>query len=142
MKNLIYIGLIVGIILQSCDKDNDFSNRDYCNIDEIELQTNYARGLAYDGDYLWYSDDSLNTLNKISSNGVILETIELNNCNVTDFEFYNSYIWCINDSTVLMDTTISAFPFSCIYKYSKVGERLDSILIQASVNPQRPSKPS
>lgn len=62
----------------------------------------------------------------------------MGNCHVTGFEFYDNYIWCINDTTVLNDTTISHYPFSCIYKYSKTGERIDSILIEASVNPQRP----
>lgn len=138
MKQTIILGLIVLIGLQSCEKDNNTSDNDYSSKNEIILPTDSPRGLAYDGEYLWYSDGSYNSLNKLSSNGTILSTINLTDCKITGFEFYNNYIWCINDTTILNDTTISHYPFSSIYKYSKTGERLDTVLIQASVNPQRP----
>lgn len=138
MKQTIILGLIVLIGFQSCEKNNDTSDNDYSSKNKILLPTDSPRGLAFDGEYLWYSDDSNNSINKISSNGTILKTIDLKDCIITGFEFYDNFIWCINDTTVLNDTTISYFPFSCIYKYSKTGERIDSILIQASVNPKRP----
>lgn len=138
MKHLILFGLIILICLQSCENSDDVTNNDYSNKNEILLPTDSPRGLAFDGEYLWYSDDSLKTLNKISSDGDILKTIELDGCNITDFDFYQNYIWCINDTTVLYDTTIFSSPFSCIYKYSNTGKRLDSILIQGSINPQEP----
>lgn len=138
MKQLIILGFIILIGLQSCEKNNDNSINDYSSKNEITIPTESPRGLAFDGEYLWYSDDSDNNLYKLSSNGTILETLDLNDCKITGFEFYDNYIWCINDTTVLNDTTISHYPFSSIYKYSKTGERLDTILIQASVNPQRP----
>lgn len=138
MKQIVILGLIILIGLQSCEKDKDNLDNDYSSISEITLPTDSPRGLAFDGEYLWYSDDSDNRLRKLSSNGTILETIDLNDCKITGFEFYDNNIWCINDTTVLNDTTISHYPFSCIYKYSKTGERIDSILIEASVNPQRP----
>ncbi len=93
--------LIIGIY--SCDKPEESTNN-YSNIFEIILPTDSPRGLAYDGDFLWYSDDSLNTINKISSNGNILETISITNCSLTGFEFHNNSIWCINDKTVLFDS--------------------------------------
>lgn len=138
MKQFIILGFIVLIGLQSCEKNNDNLDNDYSSKNEIKLPTDSPRGLAFDGEYLWYSDDSNNSLHKLSSNGTILETIDLNDCKITGFEFYDNHIWCINDTTVLNDTTISHYPFSCIYKCSKNGERIDSILIQASVNPERP----
>lgn len=129
------IALVIGLF--SCEQSDDVKNN-YWNVSEISLLTNSPRGLAYDGDYLWYSDDSLNTLNKISSDGSILESIELTDCNITGFDFYDSYIWCINDMTVLYDTIVSHYPFLCIFKLSLAGEKLDSILLQASVNQQKP----
>jgi hypothetical protein len=138
MKHSIILGLIVLIWFQSCEKENEVIDNDYSSKSEITLPTESPRGLAFDGEYLWYSDDSDKSLYKLSSTGTILETIDLNDCKITGFEFYDNYIWCINDTTVLNDTAISHYPFSCIYKYSKTGERIDSILIQASVNPQYP----
>lgn len=73
------------------------------------------------------SDVKLIDLVLPKSYGMILKTIDLHDCRITGFEFQDDYIWCINDTTVLYDTTISHYPFSCIYKYSKIGEQLDTI---------------
>lgn len=135
------IGLLIIVILSaliySCENSIE-EKYNYSNVSEIKIPTDSPRGLAFDGEYLWYSDDSLQSLNKISKNGSILKTIQLADCKITGFDFYDNYIWCINDVTVQYDTTISHYPFSCIYKLSLAGEKLDSILVQASVNPQRP----
>ena len=130
--------LIVMISFWACEKAGNEKNNDYSTKNEIILPTDSPRGLAFDGEYLWYSDDLEQSLYKISSNGDILIKVDLNDCHITGFDFYNDFIWCMNDTTVLYDTTISHYPFSCIYKLSLAGEKLDSILIQASVNPQRP----
>ena len=87
MKQTIILGIIILIGFQSCEKDDDNLNNDYSIKSEITLPTDSPRGLAFDGEYLWYSDDSNNSLNKISNNGTILKTIDLNNCKITGFEF-------------------------------------------------------
>jgi len=134
IKLILIVFLVTGIY--SCEKSIEQIN-DYYNVNVIDLPTVSPRGLAFDGNYLWYSDDSLNCLYKISSKGSILKTIKVTNCKITGFDFYDNFIWCINDTTVFYDTTISHYPFSCIYKLSLAGEKLDSIL-QASINPQKP----
>lgn len=134
IKLLLIVFLVIGIY--SCEKSNEQIN-DYHNVNVIDLPTVSPRGLAFDGNYLWYSDDSLNCLYKISSKGSILKTIKVTNCKITGFDFYANFVWCIQDATILYDTTISHYPFSCIYKLSLAGEKLDSIL-QASINPQKP----
>jgi hypothetical protein len=137
MKHLITIWILLLVGLSSCET-NTINKPNYSGISEISLPTESPRGLAFDGEFLWYSDEQDKALYKVSEDGSIIETIDLAGCQITGFEFQNDFIWCINDSTVLHDTTISHYPFSCVYKYSKQGERLDSILIQGSVNPQRP----
>jgi len=132
---LLIVFLFIGFY--SCEK-SDEQDENYGNVSEINIPTDSPRGLAFDGNYLWYSDDSLKCLYKISNNGSILKTIQMTDCKLTGFDFYDNCIWCINDTTVLYDTTISHYPFSCIYKLSLTGEKLDSILVQASVNPQKP----
>lgn len=127
--------LIIGS--NSCDIIEEYIN-DYSGVLEINLPTEHARGLAYDGDFLWYSDDSLNTIIKISSEGIVLETISIANSSLSGFEFFNNSIWCINDQTVLFDTVNSHYPYSCIYELSLAGDKMDSILIMASINPQKP----
>ena len=137
MKHLIFF--IVALIgFWSCEEVENKKNNDYSIKNEIELPTDSPRGLAYDGSFLWYSDDSLNTLNKITNSGKILKTISLKKCRLTSFDFQDNYIWCINDTTVLHDTTISHYPFSCIYKLSLTGKKLDSILLRGYTNAQRP----
>jgi hypothetical protein len=132
---ILFVFLMLGI--NSCEKSDQGDNT-YSDLNEIDIPTDSPRGLAFDGNYLWYSDDSLNCLYKISNTGSILRTVKINKCKVTGFDFYESCIWCINDTTVLNDTTISHYPFSCIYKLTLTGEKMDSILIEGSVNPQRP----
>ncbi len=122
----------------SCEVTNTTKNNNYQDVQEIQLPTDSPWGIAYDGDYLWYSDDSLNSLYKISEQGEILRTISLPEVHLTGFDFYKNNIWCINDTTVMYDKTISTFPFSCIYKVSLTGQITDSILVKASVNPQKP----
>lgn len=134
--NLLALIILFSLII-SCEKSDEKDN-DYDNESVIDLPTDSPRGLAYDGNYLWYSDDSLDCLYKISEKGDILKTISLSNSDITGFEFYNNHIWCINDTTVFYDTTISHYPFSCIYELSMEGDKLDSVLIQASGNPQKP----
>lgn len=138
LKQPTIIGLIILIGLQSCEITTNTTNNNYSSVNEIAIPTDSPRGLAFDGEYLWYSDDSDQSLYKLSYDGKILESIDLKDCRITGFEFNRDNIWCINDTTVLYDTTISHYPYSCVFKYSKSGERLDSILIQASVNPQGP----
>ena len=129
--------VFVSIWIFSCEKSNDqyfyFSNNhdaQYWNVCEITLPTNSPLGLAFDGMYLWYSDDALNCLNKISDEGKILKTIRMPGCRLTDFDFSNGYIWCINDTTVGHETVTEAhYPLSCIYKLSLAGKKLDSILL-------------
>ncbi len=117
------------IVIYSCEKPNE-QVVNYSNVSEITLPTNSPWGLAFDGKYLWYSDDSLNCLNKISDNGEILKTIQIPGCRFTDFDFLNGYIWCINDTTVGHESETEAhYPLSCIYKLSLVGKKLDSILL-------------
>ena len=135
IKLFLIVFLVIGIY--SCEKSTDQVG-DYNNVDVIDLPTASPRGLAFDGNYLWYSDDSLNCFYKISNTGNILKTIKVTNCKITGFDFYDNFIWCIHDTTVLYDTTVSHYPYSCMYKLSLAGEKLDSILVQASGNPQRP----
>lgn len=128
--------ILIGLTL-SCEEETEPDSR-YEGIPEIQIPTSSPRGLAFDGSYLWYSDDSLNTLNKISAEGQILETIELSGKHITGFDISDENIWCINDTTVYQDTLVSPYPYSCICKLSRSGELVDSILIQASVNPRKP----
>ncbi len=100
--------VIISICIYSCEKSNE-EDDNYSNVSEINIPTDSPRGLAFDGEYLWYSDDSLQCLNKISNNGSILKTIQLTDCKITGFDFYDNYIWCINDTTVQYDTTISHY---------------------------------
>jgi hypothetical protein len=135
MKHIfkILIALLSALIL-SCEK----SDINYADINEISIPTSSPRGLAFDGNYLWYSDDSSNSLYKISSNGSILKTVRLTNCKLTGFDFCNNSIWCINDNSVFHDTTISPYPSCCIYNITTTGDKIDTILIQGSVNFRKP----
>ena len=132
--------VFVSILIHSCERSDEPVNH-YEFVSEIVIPTSSPRGLASDGDYLWYSDDSLQTLNKIAADGRILKTIKLTNCKIAGFDFAHEFIWCINDTTVLYDTTLSPYPFSCIYKLSLSGDKIDSILIRAAVNPEKPEFP-
>ena len=131
----LFIGLLI-IGIYSCEK-SDESNNYYSNVMEINLPTDSPRGLAFDGKYLWYSDDSLGCLYKISENGDILTTIQMPGCRLTGFDFNDGCIWCINDTTVGYETVTEAhYPLSCIYKLSLSGEKLDSILMYTSDSPR------
>jgi hypothetical protein len=134
IKQILIVVFFIGIY--SCDK-KDEQSENYGNVSEINLPTHSPRGLAFDGNHLWYSDDSLSSLFKVSDKGSILETIKLPGCKLTGFDFYDNYIWCNNDNIVLYDTSISLNPFLCIYKLSLEGEKLDSILIRTSPDPYR-----
>lgn len=125
------------ILSVSCEIVENPDN-DYNVHSEILLPTSSPFGLAYDGDYLWYSDDSLRCLNKISASGEILKTIPIPGCRITSFEFHGNSVWCINDTTLVHDTAVSHYPFSSIYKYSLSGEKTDTILVQGTINPIRP----
>ena len=139
MKHCAPLILIFTLFLTySCDFTFD-ENNTYSDVAEINIPVgNSLFGLTYDGEYLWYSDDSLGCLNKISASGEILKTIKLDDRYLTGIEFYENHFWCLHDTTVFRDTTISHYPFSCVYKVTTNGKVVDSILIEASVNPIRP----
>jgi len=125
---LLFVSLAIWIY--SCEKSNE-PEVDYSSISEINLPTSSPRGLAFDGKYLWYSDDSLNCLYRISEYGDILKTIQMPSCRLTGFDFQDGNIWCINDKTIGHETVTQArYPLSCIYKISLAGKKLDTILIQ------------
>lgn len=136
----VIIYFLFALFLYSCESTSE-TPKDYSDVTEIDLPTDSPRGLAFDGNFLWYSDDSLKCLFKVSYQGKIIDTISLENCHPTGFDFWDGQIWCINDSTVLRDTLISHYPFSCIYRLSLTGEILDSILLEGSVNPVKPEFP-
>ena len=72
MKYTISLVLVILIGIQSCEKDKNVSNKKYSDKDEIVLLTNSSpRGLAFDGECIWYSDDSLRTLNKMVEKGLL-----------------------------------------------------------------------
>ena len=129
INKILIVILLIGIY--SCEKADEQLNN-YGIVSEINLPTHSPRGLAFDGNYLWYSDDSLNCLYKISNDGSILKTIKMTGCKLTGFDFYDNNILCNNNKIVLYDTLISPHPFLCIYKLSLAGEKLDSILVQTS----------
>lgn len=135
MKHVIILALIALVAFQACENEKSSKNNDYSDRDEISINTPSPGWLGYDGDYLWYSDDSLHTLNKVSPDGNILKTIGLENYHNTDFDFYNNYIWCINDNSYPYNYNPS---FSCIYKYSMAGKLLDSVLLENSGDPTKP----
>ena len=62
MRRILFLLIyLLSIVIISCEK-SDEQNNNYTIVSEISIPTDSPRGLAYDGEYLWYSDDSLNCL--------------------------------------------------------------------------------
>jgi len=133
MKQIKIIITILFILLTtSCKKNikeySDSGQINYNQYNEIQIPTTSPRGLAYDGKFLWYSDDSLNSFFKISDKGEIFETIRMPDCRLCGFEFYENYIYCYNDTIVDFNPTDTSL-YCCIYKLSKTGLKVDTFLL-------------
>ncbi|MCK4815892.1 hypothetical protein KA005_08980, partial [bacterium] len=101
-------------------------------ISEFRTPSKNPWGLTFDGENLWLSDDSTNTIYTINVNGVVLDSIQISNCKIKGLTFENESLWIVSDlvigDTLFYGDTTYVFPFYQIYKIDKNnGVKLDSI---------------
>jgi hypothetical protein len=102
-------------------------------IDQIDAPGHHPWSIKYHDELFWVTDDSLNTVFKMSKTGNIVDSIYIADCSPRGLTFKNDSLWIINnkpvgDTVFYWDSDSSVIPFYNMYHIDKItGQKVDSI---------------
>ncbi|MBT3209424.1 MAG: T9SS type A sorting domain-containing protein [Bacteroidetes bacterium] len=131
MKQKIFaISCVLTMVFGSLFSQNDTLYAIY----EFNSPTVNPWGLTWDGTDLWISDNISGWIYKSSTNGQTLDSIEIENAQITGITFVDDTLWALN-TKIIADTLINNSTYSVfsLYKIDKSnGQKIDSISIIGS----------
>ncbi len=130
IQSLVFILAIVFISSRSSYAQQDTLQV----IAQIDAPGIHPWNLTYHDGNIWVSDDSLNRIYKISEEGTVLDSIQIENCSLRGLTFKNDALWVINnksigDTVLYREADSIRMPLYSMYALDKdTGEKSDSIL--------------